>query len=315
MRTTLTATLVAIALVAACSKSDADRQLDGRLKDEKMKAFSQMPSNRAQAGSAGMPVAAPQAVAADELSRDDAENAGEPGTPLPGHADATDSLVPSMIIRTGSAAVEVDSLEIAVQRVRDLAHRVGGYIANVQLQAGREQVRSATLEIRLPSARFDEVATGLRPIGHVESVNVSAEDVGEEYVDVAARVENAKREEARLIEILGTRTGKLRDVLDVEREIARVRESIERMEGRMRYLRTRASVSTFSITVHEPYPVVGQTGSGSVLGEAFKQSWRNFVRAIARGIAALGTLIPTVAVIVALAAGIIAMLKRMRPKA
>ena len=70
-------------------------------------------------------------------------------------------------------------------------------------------------------------------------MNVSAEDVGEEYVDVQARVANAHRLEQRLIEVLATKTGKLSDILNVERELARVREEIERMEGRMRYLRTR----------------------------------------------------------------------------
>ena len=86
--------------------------------------------------------------------------------------------------------------------------------------------------------------------------------------------------------MLETKTGKLKDVLDVERELARVREEIERMDGRLRYLRARTSVSSLSITVHEPYPVVGQRGSTSVIGEAFKQSWRNFVhvhRAADRG--------------------------------
>ena len=80
---------------------------------------------------------------------------------------------------------------------------------------------------------------------------MSAEDVGEEFVDVAARAANGRKLEQRLIDILGTRTGKLSDVLAVERELARVREDIQRQEGRMRYLRTRASLSTLSVTVHE----------------------------------------------------------------
>jgi hypothetical protein len=216
---------------------------------------------------------------------------------IPGGNYGTDTVAPTMIIRAGTSSIEVDSLESAVARVRDLAHRVGGFVANTQMQAGHEQTRSAMLEIRLPSSRFDEIVTGLKPIGRVESVNVSAEDVGEEFVDVNARVDNAQKLEARLIEVLNTRTGKLKDVLDVERELARVREEIERMEGRLRYLRARTSVSTFSITVHEPYPVVGERGGSSVIGDAFKQSWRNFVGTVARFIAALGTLIPTLALL------------------
>jgi uncharacterized protein DUF4349 len=169
---------------------------------------------------------------------------------------------------------------------------VGGYVADVSVQDGHDQPHSATLEVRMPAARFDDALAALRPLGNVESVNVSTADVGEEYVDVNARMDNARKLEERLIGLLATRTGKLRDVLDVERELSRVREEIERYEGRLRYLRTRAAVSTISVTVHEPIPVVGERGSASVLAEAFRQAWRNFVSFVAQGIAALGVLVP-----------------------
>ena len=102
-------------------------------------------------------------------------------------------------------------------------------------------------------------------------------------------------------DILGTRTGKLSDVLAVERELARVREDIERQEGRMRYLRTRASLSTLSVTVHEKAPVVAGTGSGGMLAEAFRQAWRNFIGFTASTIAAMGTLLPLGAIVGAIA--------------
>ena len=54
----------------------------------------------------------------------------------------------------------------------------------------------------------------MSPIGKVEAVNVSAQDVGEEYVDLEAQVANRRRLEARLLELLDTRTGDLEDVLD-----------------------------------------------------------------------------------------------------
>ena len=308
MRTTLKATLAAIALVAACSKSEPERQLETRgirpMKEQN--AYAEKTKAMADA-------LQPASVAANAPMGREAGVGGE--RRMPGSAFNSDSIAPTMIIRNGTSSIEVDSLEPAVARVRDLARRVGGYVANTQMQAGREQVRSAMLEIRLPSSRFDEIATGLKPIGHVESVNVSAEDVGEEFVDVTARATNAHRLEQRLIEVLNTKTGKLKDVLDVERELGRVREEIERMEGRLRYLRTRTSVSTFSITVHEPYPVVGERGSSNVIADAFKQSWRNFVQFTARFIAALGTAIPMILLLVAGVAAAIALLKRMGKKA
>ena len=210
------------------------------------------------------------------------------GTPLEPGA----SIVPPMLIRTGNAVIEVDSLEIAISEVRLLAQRMGGFIANTSMQTGQGQIRSATLELKIPAARFEETIGGLPPLGKVEAVNEHSEDVGEEFVDLTARMTNSRRLEERLISLLATRTGKLEDVLAVERELARVREEIERYEGRLRYLRTRAAISTLSVTVHEPRPLVGNNPGRSVIGEAFRNAWRNFVRFIAGLIEAMGIILP-----------------------
>jgi hypothetical protein len=116
--------------------------------------------------------------------------------------------------------------------------------------------------------------------------------VGEEYVDVTARVNNAHRLEDRLIALLATRTGKLQDVLSVERELARVREEIERYEGRLRYLNSRVATSTLSVTVHEPLPILGEGPGQNPIVAAIRAAWRNFVGFIAAAIASLGILIP-----------------------
>ena len=225
----------------------------------------------------------------------DASPAPAPATPagLPSaSAVAQPTAASSMIIRNGWAGIEVDSLDTAIARVRVLAARVGGFVANTTVQGGRDQLRSASLEVRIPSERFDEALAGLAPIGKVESVNVSAQDVGEEYVDIAARVENAHRLETRLIALLANRTGKLQDVLSVERELARVREEIERYEGRLRYLRTRVATSTLTIAVHERAPIIVPVAGDGPITIAFRQAWRNFVNFVAALISSLGVLIP-----------------------
>jgi hypothetical protein len=196
-----------------------------------------------------------------------------------------------MIIRTATASIEVDSLEPAVAELKLLAARLGGYVANSGIEAGRNRLRQAVIEVKIPAARFEEVVSGLRPLGKLESVNVSAQDVGEEYVDVNARIENARRLERRLIDLLATRTGKLRDVLDVEQALARVREEIERYEGRVRYLRAHTATSTLSVTLHEPLPIVVTAGRGP-MGEALRQAWRNFVALSAFAVQSLGVIVP-----------------------
>jgi hypothetical protein len=215
-----------------------------------------------------------------------------------------------LIVRTGQASIEVDSLESSMAELRRIVQRVGGFVADASVQSGRNQLRSATLELKVPASRFDELTVGLEPLGRLQFVNVGAEDVSEEFVDLTARAANGRRLEDRLVELLRTRTGKLQDVLTVERELARVREEIERMEGRLRFLKTSAQLSTLSVNLYEPPPIVASHPGRSVIGEAFKTAWRNFVGVMAGAIASLGFVAP----IMVLGWGALILTKRYRRK-
>lgn len=219
------------------------------------------------------------------------DNAGETppaqlASPTPDASDIT------MIIRTGNATIKVDSLGPAVARLRALATSLGGYVGNTSIQTGADQLRSATVEIKVPASRWPLLLAGIKPVGTLEAQNESAEDVGEEFVDVQARVANSRRLEERLIALLANRTGKLQDALQVERELARVREEIDRYEGRIRYLRSRTSISTMMVMLHEPAPVLGTRPGDSPIADAFRDAWRGFVGLVAFAIASLGVVVP-----------------------
>jgi hypothetical protein len=281
---TLTVVLLQVASLAAC---------DGATRsDQSTAAGSSAPANRA----------AEAKQAADAIAIGAAGEGKRAEAPAPLAAASpqeqwfrptTSEPMDRLILRTGQASIEVDSLEVAMARLRQLAQRAGGFVADAAVRSGRDQVRQATLELKVPSARFDELTEGLQPIGRLEFVNVSAEDVSEEFVDLTARAANGHRLEERLIDLLRTRTGKLQDVLSVERELARVREEIERIEGRLRYLKTSAQLSTLSVSLHEPLPIVATEGRGPI-AEAFRAAWRNFVVVLTAGIASLGYVVPVV---------------------
>lgn len=197
----------------------------------------------------------------------------------------------STTMRTGSARIEVDSLEPAITAVRNVALQTGANIANTMISAGTNNIRNATIELRVPAQRFDAAIDALAAIGTVQSVDVQAIDVGEEFVDLEARLANSKRLEARLLQLLETRTGRLEDVLNVERELARVREEIERIDGRLRYLREHVALSTLVVAMHEPAPLTGTPGS-NVLLDALHAALRNLVGVIGFAIASLGFVVP-----------------------
>jgi hypothetical protein len=285
--------LIVTCAIAACGSPDktnngasaADEQLQSRIATTTgaMRRGGVVGRVEAQMGMA----AAPPSVEADAVAP---ESPGGGIDALQGIDAGT--VAPTMVIRTGQAFIEVDKVDSAILKIRQLAAQVGGYITNSSITGGRDQIRQGTLELKVPAARYDDAVGSLSSIGKVETVNSNAQDVGEEFVDVTARVTNSKRLEERLINLLATRTGKLEDVLRVERELARVREEIERYEGRLRYLNSRAAMSTLTITVHEPAPILGSSPGQNPIAAAMRRALRNFIALLAGSIAALGVLIP-----------------------
>lgn len=262
--------------------------------------------NSPSATDSSQQIALPKAVAPEE-SRDLAgyanDAAAAPALAL-NTASVPESAAGLILIRTGDMSIEVDSLEAAVARAMGLARRAGGHVADTRWVGGEGQMREATLQLRIPAGQFELVSSQFDSIGRVEWMNVSVQDVGEEFVDLNARLGNQRRLESRLIELLATRTGKLEDVLAVERELARVREQIELIEGRLRYLRSRAAMSTLTVRLHERGPVIGGAGGRGAIAEALRQAWRNFVSFTALLIAGSGVLIPLVTIGAAVILGI-----------
>jgi hypothetical protein len=196
------------------------------------------------------------------------------------------------LIRDGHVTLEVPQVEPAVERLQALAEEMGGHVAHVSMRTGAEQFRQATVTLRIPAARFDDAIAGVRPLGKVEQVDISVQDVTEQYTDLEARLANARRLEERLLEILATRAGTLDQVLSAERELARVRTEIERYDGRLRQLAGRVELSTLTVVVREPRPLLGTRPGESLMANAFRQSWRNFVWTVAGIISVAGAALP-----------------------
>jgi hypothetical protein len=85
--------------------------------------------------------------------------------------------------------------------------------------------------LRVPAGKAGGVLTNIRGLGRVEGENSTAEDITEGYVDLEARLKNAKSSEARISELF-RQAGKIADVLEVEKELTRVRGDIEAFEAK-----------------------------------------------------------------------------------
>ncbi|MDB4948298.1 MAG: hypothetical protein JWM27_947 [Gemmatimonadetes bacterium] len=214
-------------------------------------------------------------------------------------AAADDSAAPTaptgdgtVLVRTGTAAVQVSALGPALAGVRALAGRFGGYVSASSILSGGEQPPEASLEVRVPAARWDDAVAALAPLGKVETVNAQAADDAGERVDARARLANARRLEARLVRLLDDRAGSLADVLEVERELARARGDVERYDARLRLLSGRQAMSTLTLQLHEPRPVAADGIGDRVVRRGLGDAWSNFLDFSEGLIAALGFVVP-----------------------
>ena len=124
----------------------------------------------------------------------------------------------------------------------ELVNKHGGFVASSDTDRTYNDRQTGTWVIRIPVDSYSAFLRGVSVLGFAESRSENAQDVTEEYVDVEARIKNKSKLEERIITMLEERTGKLSDVLEIERELSRVREEIERMEGRLRFLKDRTSL-------------------------------------------------------------------------
>jgi hypothetical protein len=203
-----------------------------------------------------------------------------------------DAAAVRQLIRRGQVTVRVEQVEPAVDGLRAIAANLGGYVGDVSVATGDEQIRHATVHLRIPAARFDEAIDAVRPLGTVQAVNVSSEDVTDQHVDLQARLANARRLEARILTLLETRTGDLQQILTAERELSRVRTEIERLDASLRRIEGLVDMSTLTVHLREPRAVLGGHAGPSIIGEAFRQAGTNFLRTVAGIITVAGALAP-----------------------
>lgn len=160
----------------------------------------------------------------------------------PGSTGGTLQLADRKIISTGSITVEVEDVESAVTAVEALVEGMGGYVEQLSRSGGDEFSR-ASLTLRVPQGQFGSTYDRLRGLGEVLNEHQGSEDVSEQFIDLEARLNSAKREEQSFLNLLG-RANTVSDVLTIERELARVRSDIERYQGQLDFLSRRVDLST-----------------------------------------------------------------------
>ena len=158
-----------------------------------------------------------------------------------------------MIVRTAELAVTTNQFDQARSAVEEILKRRHGYVGELNVSTPRGSARSLAGTLRVPASQLDATLADLKALGRVEKESQNGEEVTQQYVDLQARLTNARHTEQRLTDILRERTGKLSDVLAVELQISRVRGEIEQMEAQRKNMKNQVDFATLNVTVSEDY--------------------------------------------------------------
>ena len=181
-----------------------------------------------------------------DLGRSGGEKSGKSGT-----ADPAKMEIERKIIYTADLSIVVEDFSPVEESIQRLVKQFGGYISNSNLNKANQKRRKGTWTVRIPVDSFQDFLEATGAMGVLVSSSQNAQDVSEEYWDITARIANKKKLEARILKLLERPEDEIKQVIEVERELGRVRGEIERMEGRIRYLSNRISMTTVTLEVIE----------------------------------------------------------------
>ncbi|MGF1581901.1 MAG: DUF4349 domain-containing protein [Gemmataceae bacterium] len=160
------------------------------------------------------------------------------------------------IIRTGELEFEIESFDPAVDTVQKLAESMNGYVATVNSdKLANGKVRGSVV-IRVPPEKTYDFVKGVRKAllankGQLLGQRLGSKDITKQYTDIESRLRAARTMEERLIKIIKSGKGEIKDLLKAEQELGIWRTKIEQMEGEIRYYNNLVSLATITITLTE----------------------------------------------------------------
>lgn len=158
------------------------------------------------------------------------------------------------IVCTGSLTIEVNDISKAIDEIGVIAAQYGGYVVNSSQNTSTD-MPTGTISIRVPAGKFNETVQKLRTLAvKVIYEGTNSQDVTEQYTDLKAQLANYEATEAQYLELL-KKADNVKDILEVQKELANVRGNIERIKGRILYLERTSETSLIDVNLQKARPI------------------------------------------------------------
>lgn len=235
-----------------------------------------------------------------------------------------------MIIRSQTIRLEVESTPETVEDIRGLAKTHSGVITDLQVatdtgdwlyrydeygySTGDGSALRGWVTLRVPAESLDAFVAAAMELGDVKYQSEDTQDVTQQHVDLSARLENLRAEEARLRSFFDAAKN-VQEMLAVEVELNRVRQEIESLDAQVKYLERQAAMATVTIELTEERDVVSPDGDDWGFKDAITNGIRGAMKVITFGLAFVITTFPLWGIALVAFFVVRAVIKRRRAKA
>jgi Domain of unknown function (DUF4349) len=170
--------------------------------------------------------------------------------PNPVEAPAS-ALANRKLIRNAQIELEILSFDTAVQKITAFANEERGYVATTNSEKQANGKLRGQVVVKVVPENLDRFVQKIHDLGELKNQTLGTEDITKAYFDTDSRLKNARVMEQRLIDMLKKKSDDINDLLRVERELGRVREQIEQMQGELKYWDSQVQFATVTIQLTE----------------------------------------------------------------
>jgi len=215
------------------------------------------------------------------------------GTPTePGGAGGR-LAVDRSIIYTGSITVRVDNVDDAAAKATGIVTGAGGFVGGDK-RSRNDRRSEASLQLRVPAARFTSVVEQLADLGKEEQRGIDTEDVTEAVVDLDARILTQQASVTRTRALLA-RARTIAEIVSIESELAKREAELASLQAKKRRLADLTTLSTITLVLlgpdaDAPKPKDDEPDTGFVAG--LKAGWKAFLASMEVLLTVLGALLP-----------------------
>jgi hypothetical protein len=171
------------------------------------------------------------------------------------------------VILQARLTLEIEDLEAVAGKIQDQVKDLGGYMVSLEFYDLRDERRAGQLSVRVPANKFDSFLESLDGFGQVKNPHVYTDDVTMHYIDLEARLKNLAAQEERMRDLL-EKAKTVEEILQIEKELGRIRGDLEAMTAEFKHLQERVHYSSLEIRLEEKDPrTVTVTGGFGSFGE------------------------------------------------